>query len=194
MTWITSIIYQDLSASNGMEQLREDVDVWFNSQDFPVIEGTSHYDPPNSNSLNRTLEIAQQIGTGPVRDGDVTHSGGLIASEFLLAAMVLEGTGIGISVLTRKSGGRINSRVVCEGINLDFSVIVKPSTSFGAWETFSLPEGSAPPAQGSQSWFPEFALSDIKKLPDAPTESSNWLLKSVLMIGEHPGGRADVSR
>ena len=195
MSWIASVIYDKMTPAESSVQLRTDVDEWFRAQDFPVINGNDPVSvPPNSNSMNRTLEIARQIGSGSVRDGATIHPNGLIASEFLLAAMLLEGTGIGISILTRKSCGRLNSRIVCEGINLDVSTIINPSTAFGAWETFSLP--ACPTCEvmagsGCGSWF---ALGDIKSLPNAPTNSSNWVLKDVLAIGEHPGAMADVRR
>ena len=49
-----------------------------------------------SPSLKKVLEIAQEIGRGEVVDKtlNIVHQHGLVATEFLLAAGLLEGSGV----------------------------------------------------------------------------------------------------
>jgi hypothetical protein len=71
-----------------------------------------------SDALERAVQVAMQIGAGPVRDGDEIIQQGVTASEFVLAGIVIEGTSIGATALTGFSKGRVNSRAILEAINV----------------------------------------------------------------------------
>jgi hypothetical protein len=142
--------------------------------------------------MGRVVEIAKQIGSGPVRDGNVIFSGGLIASEFLLAALFIEGTGIGADVFSRISNGAINTDAITGIINVNPANILRPDLSGGLWHEKSIPEVTLPEMAGPvvekrSPWFPNDTIAELRAtIPAAPTPRCNWLIPDKLIIGEHP--------
>ena len=132
----------------------------------------------------RVKDIATQIGSQPVHDGDHVYHDGLIASEFLLAALLIEGTGQGVEALTQLSRGAVNSQTLLAQIGVDPQRLRLP------------PPAPAPPscvATGAVADFPfeVSALPDVATMTPAPTATSNWLVPQRLLVGEKPR-RADL--
>ena len=130
------------------------------------------------------MDIATQIGSPPVHDGDHVHHDGLIASEFLLAALLIEGTGQGVEALTHLSRGAVNSQTLLAQIGVDPQRLRLP------------PPAPAPATCDAADAVPAFpfdvaALPDVATMPPAPTATSNWLVPHRLLVGEKPR-RADL--
>ena len=148
-----------------------------------------------SSSFKRAIEIAQKIGGGPVRDGEITYENGLIASEFLLAGILVEGTGLGAEALTRFSGGKVNSREILRAIKVSDAGMEKilAPRSTRPWESVTIPTAGSSLAQDSGDWVPPCLLRDIN-LPESPNSISNWLIPGKLIIGSHPSDSRDDVR
>jgi hypothetical protein len=143
-----------------------------------------------SPAMRRVLDVAQEIGSGPVRDGALVHDG-LVASEFLIAALLVEGTGLGAEALTRASRGRLNSHTLLNAIGVHDSLLRAGLAPPAAWATFNL--GPAAPAMLLEPWVPTDSLEAVAaELPAAPppTAASNWLIPHRLLITEHPSAAA----
>lgn len=145
-----------------------------------------------SEALSRSISIAVQIGSRPIRDGDIVYANGLIASEFLLAGILVEGTGLGAEALTRNSRGRVNSYAILEALQLDPNNILRPDSGEGAWNEFSLDSVvTSDECIDFNHWNPFDGLSPLDimesgSLPAAPTDGSNWLIPDHLIIGSEP--------
>lgn len=120
---------------------------------FRFISGDATSPPPYSPAMSRVLALAQQIGGRPVMDSSTEphtfYENGLVASEFLLAALLLEGTGVAVDALTYKSHGRVNSRSLLEAISLPLDALELPPLPGGRWEAFTLGEEGVAPSSGS---------------------------------------------
>ena len=202
--WIATQTYPDLKYFDAVAALTTDITSWLESR--PLFKAITHEgrcrEPVNSAAMERVLEIAVQIGSHPVRDGNVVHSEGLIASEFLLAALLVEGTGVGADAFTRNSQGRVNSMSILQTIHADFADILRPDASHGSWAEFTITKtvvlaasvaeteakatSTASACEPLHSWYPTTPLAELTTLPVAPTANSNWLIPSKLIIGEHP--------
>ena len=143
---------------------------------------------PLSPAMQRVVDIATQIGSGPVRDGDHVHQDGLIASEFLLASLLVEGTGQGVEALTHLSSGAVDSQTLLAEIGVDPKQLRLPSPPPVA---AALPADAADGAPPTTLPFDASALPDPDALPPPPTATSNWLIPHRLLIGEKPR-RADL--
>lgn len=183
-------------SNDPLAELRRNCDIYFESR--PSLLGSKDEEkgestfPVYSDALQRVLDIARQIGTNPVQDGNFVHAEGLVASEFLLAALFIEGTGIGADLFCRISHGAVNANVLLEAIRVDPKHINRPDVSDGLWQDYSVPpvatahEGEHKPTSPAP-WFPNAPLTSLRDaIPTAPTDSSNWLIPGRLLIGEHP--------
>lgn len=145
-------------------------------------------DPVFSNALTRAILIAKQIGSGPVRDGEEIYHDGLVASEFLLAGVLVEGTGLGAEALSRRSRGRVNSFSLLEAIGVNIDAILLPKLSRDTWKEHVVePETTAVRTRRDMGRCEADSLDEIAALlPESPTANSNWLVSGKLIIGEHP--------
>mmetsp|Transcript_13808 Transcript_13808/g.22999 ORF Transcript_13808/g.22999 Transcript_13808/m.22999 type:complete len:472 (+) Transcript_13808:61-1476(+) len=126
-----------------------------------------------SPTMTRVLSIARQIGSGSIRDGNLVLENGLIASEFLLAGMLVEGTGVGADAFTRNSAGRVNSQLLLRAIQVDPTDLMHPNTSEENWNAFEVSVlnsllqervvgGSMTTSQnGASPWFPSVTLETL---------------------------------
>ena len=138
-----------------------------------------------SEALIHSMQVARQIGKDPIRDGDIIHQNGLIASEFFLAGLLAEGTGVGAEALVRSSAGRVNSLSLLQAIGVDPARLSRPDTSHGAWNEFT----SSTSPSCLAPWSPGSSLPNLAGLPPSPTHSSNWLVPEHLIIGSQPSSR-----
>jgi len=146
--------------------------------------GAATQAPPRSPGLVQVLKVAQQIGASPVRDGDQVLQGGLVASEFIVAALMVHGTTIGCHMIERCSRGQVNARNILQAIEVEPTSILRPEDDHHKWSTEVMPPNATMPAQ--KPW------SDWSTLPDpstcrGPTVTSNWIIPGRLLIGENPG-------
>lgn len=144
---------------------------------------------PFSSSYQRILECARRIGDNPVLDGHSLLKNGILATEFILAAILVDGSNVAADSLY----------VVCRALISPFKLLIE----------IGLPEESAEeflqrPSKGWQL----VQLSDdksvvkpildgllpLKELPDilhpliqSPTSWSNWIIDNRLLIGTRPG-------
>ena len=187
--WIARVSYPD--ATDPEPVLKKHIKEWLLAQpyfkNFTKIEDhqTTEKELSYSDAMSHALDIAQRIGSGPVQDGDYEYKQGLIASEFLLAALLVEGTGLGVEALTRASSGKVNSFTLLQEINCDPDEILLSDESEGSWSKFSEKHSKLPP-KATAPWFPDFQLSEIKEDLSGPTYASNWLIPGRLLIGERP--------
>ena len=139
-----------------------------------------------SQSLRDALALIPQFAGGPVQDGALTIDDGLVATEFILAAILLHSINTAADVLARVSRGQINSWRVCEAIRADPAKIHVERAGLLALSTFDVGEGARTTggAAGDFEWGSE--LPDPRSLPASPTATSNWLLPGKLIIGAHP--------
>ena len=95
--------------------------------------------------MSRVLTLARQIGGGPITDKstETIYQDGLIASEFLLAAVLVEGTGIAVDAFIRFSHGRVNSRSILDAIKVPLSKLDIPTVPGGTWDEFVLQSSNA---------------------------------------------------
>ena len=154
-----------------------------------VEDSANPVDPTNpqlSTAVNTAFRLVAQFSSGPVHDPalGITHSGGLVATEFIVAALLLEGTNVAADILQRLSKGAINSQSILKVINVDLSTILRPRLEHQGWESFSI---GKPAHDALSPWFPD-KLPKLKSLPKAPTTRSNWLVPDHLLIGAKPGG------
>jgi hypothetical protein len=194
MQWIANTIFPE--DTDAVLIFRNLVTEWLKSRVIFAVQPEVENSLVLSEALNRSIAIAAQIGSGPVRDGDIVYHNGLIASEFLLAGILVEGTGLGAEALTRNSRGRVNSYTILEALGLDPKEILRPDAADGAWSEFILdPTSSCSDDTAATShWNPFDSPTpvDIERnghLPAAPTHGSNWLIPNHLIIGSEPSER-----
>eukprot|EP01130_Rhizamoeba_saxonica_P004341 TRINITY_DN1777_c0_g1_i1.p1 TRINITY_DN1777_c0_g1~~TRINITY_DN1777_c0_g1_i1.p1 ORF type:complete len:317 (-),score=64.03 TRINITY_DN1777_c0_g1_i1:57-1007(-) len=138
-----------------------------------------------SDTLIRALQVIKQICDRPVYDHGQLIPNGLVATEFLMAGIVFEGTGAAAEIINRVSQGGVNSFNILEAINVD------PTTLYVAVDpvvqSFTLGSVENHPA------IAEFnTLPDPSSLPVPPTLTSNWLVPDKFLIGEKPGNYNNI--
>ena len=74
-------------------------------------------------ALARVVAVLQQICGGTVTDGLLVFAHGLVASEFLLAAIVVEGTSTAAKIVVQCSDGFANAVNICTAIGVDVHAI-----------------------------------------------------------------------
>lgn len=142
-----------------------------------------------SQSLRDALLLIPQFAGGPVRDGALTIEDGLVATEFVVASILLHSVNTAADILGRVSRGQINSWRVCEAIGADPTKIHVKREGLLELSTFDVGGGVSSVARASDPYVWGRALPDARALPPAPTSTSNWLLPGKLIIGEHPQPR-----
>ena len=58
---------------------------------------------PLSDAMTEVFDIVSQFAGGPVRDDDIVIPGGIVATEFVLAAMLVRGVNLAAEVLGKAS-------------------------------------------------------------------------------------------
>jgi hypothetical protein len=211
MSWLATTSYGNNSFIESRRRLTTDVMAWLDAREIfqqnplPVeLPATLPY----SSSLARVVAIAKQIGSGPVRDGSVVYNEGLIASEFLLAGLLIEGTGVGAEALTHHSGGRVNTLSLLQEIRVPPSILRdiqdRATTASGrrGWKEFSIPDEPVFEGEGKfddgfgdlTDWFPYLHKDGsesgprpiARHFPASPTDISNWIIPGRLIIGARP--------
>jgi len=138
--------------------------------------------------MQRILTIAGEIGSRTVTDGpDIRHTHGLIASEFLVAAILVDGSSVAADIISRVSRGAVNSWNLLEAIHVDPSTLHPPAASL-SYKVESINGGAA--ANVTAAWEPALRghLPEIDSWCEAPVPYANWLIENRFMIGETPGG------
>lgn len=202
LPWIAGVTCPELDIDQAILRFQEDVRSylhgrkWFNiatTSDLALCEEDS-VTPIFSPTLRTVLQIAESIGSRTVLDGDTVYPDGLVTSEFLLAAVLVEGTGLGAQTLVYKSRGKVNSHAILTAIHVPPEDILIPQSSDAPWNykrldssgNFCSIELRAEPSNAN------IALLDIPLSRDIligvppPTENSNWVIPHRLLIGEYP--------
>ncbi len=140
--------------------------------------------PPLTVAMTEIFGVVREFATGPVSDGGVRIVDGLVASEFLIAAVLLHGINVCSELLGRASIGSVNSWTIFEAINIDPRTVHVNRSVTTTIEMFSECGGASmgPPYELGTS------LPDPQALPAPPTHTSNWLVPGHVLIGERPGG------
>mmetsp|Transcript_11828 Transcript_11828/g.15458 ORF Transcript_11828/g.15458 Transcript_11828/m.15458 type:complete len:446 (+) Transcript_11828:109-1446(+) len=146
-----------------------------------------------SEAMSQVMHILRQIVCREVVDGSQTYDGGLVATEFVVAAIMLQGTSVAADVIARASYGKVNSSNILSAIGLDPTEILKPQTqSFFSFSTSG--EDTERRYSHGAAWIPEpFHLPNPTDFPQPPTQTSNWVIPGHLLIGEKPGGDYTMS-
>ena len=136
-------------------------------------------------SLQRILVLTQEVCNRPVRDGDKVFENGLVSTEFIVAAILRDGTSVASDIISRCSRGLVNSWNLCEAINVDPTTLHPPQGNI-TFETRAINAGLG----AMEAWEPDSALPAIGDgvWCAAPLACANWLIPGRLMIGETPGG------
>ena len=127
--------------------------------------------------------VVREFAAGPVRDGGVRIADGLVATEFLIAAMLLHGINVCSELLGRASVGRVNSWTIFEAIGIDPRAIHVNRRVTARLDAFSIGRG----AIYGQALKLGAPLPGPRSLPAPPTGTSNWLVPGHVLIGERPG-------
>ncbi len=173
LLWIASTLYPSVDKQEAVKKTAEVIIEWLEGRDEfqPLPRITSLPESASlkySRALETSLRIAERIGSGPVRDGDMVIEGGLMATEFLLAGIIVEGSGIGASALTRCSRGKINSCSILNAIQVHPDAYLNPSTATAeekcCWGVHFVPpvRGDADARAGDSSWYPSYPLSEVR--------------------------------
>ena len=140
--------------------------------------------PPFTASMVEVFGVVREFAAGPVRDGGVRIADGLVATEFLIAAILLHGINVCSELLGRASVGRVNSWTIFEAIRIDPRAIHVNRRVTARLDAFSIGRGAIDgPALELGA-----PLPDPRSLPAPPTGTSNWLVPGHVLIGERPGG------
>ena len=140
--------------------------------------------PPFTASMVEVFGVVREFAAGPVRDGGVRIADGLVATEFLIAAILLHGINVCSELLGRASIGRVNSWTIFEAIRIDPRAIHVNRRVTARLDAFSIGRGAV---SGPALKFGA-PLPDPRSLPVPPTGTSNWLVPGHVLIGERPGG------
>jgi protein-tyrosine phosphatase len=142
-------------------------------------------DVPVTPAMQRILSVTQQLGKGTVQDGDTVFENGLIATEFIVAAMLLDGRSVAADILSRCSRGLVNSWNLLEAIKVDPASLHPPQGNI-SYEVRAVNGGLG----AMEAWEPASVLPDIGDGAwcAGPLPYANWLIPGRLMIGETPHG------
>ena len=144
---------------------------------------------PLSDAMTEVFDIVAQFAGGPVRDGSAIIAGGIVATEFVVAAMLVHGVNLAAEVLGRASSGQINSWSILEIIGVNPADLLVTRRATDTIAAAVLPAGTATARPGnSNGVFPECGrLPPLDgAFPKSPTRGSNWILPGHLIIGSHP--------
>ena len=148
--------------------------------------------PTLTSSMQRILDVTRGLSNGSVRDGDTIYQGGLVATEFIVAAILVEGTNVAADILSRCSRGLVNSWNLLEAIHVDPATLHPPRAAGPvSFEAQSVNGGAGGgPTYACTAWEPADSLPDIGdgSWCAAPVPYANWLVPGRFMIGETPGG------
>lgn len=153
----------------------------FASQQDDSCEG-----PGVTNALSEVFDVVNQLSSAPVQDGSIIVADGIVATEFLVAAIMLHGVNVASEVIARASRGRINSWNILDAINVDPTTIHVDRGVVLKVQKFSQPANAAPVLGPKPFVVGAVSLPDPLKMPDPPTDDSNWLLPGHLIIGAKP--------
>jgi len=196
-----SCITQKLSQSNNSPGLEE-----FLMRANRMIDNAVEYLPDGmvtpetplcaSQALQRVAAMANAIGSRGVTDGGKTI-GKLVASEFLLFAAMVEGTGVLSVIFTQATGwGTVGLGDLAKELNIDAVVLCAQFHApppVGVHE-FTVPEGAIPTISPSLP-VPSLALPPLSSSTlEGPTTASNWLFPGRLLISSRPVDSAKVIR
>ena len=70
-------------------------------------------------SMRDIFDLVGRLASGPVKDGAMVMSQGLVATEFIVAAIMVHGCNVASEVLSYGTSGRITSWMILEAINVD---------------------------------------------------------------------------
>mmetsp|Transcript_32953 Transcript_32953/g.42350 ORF Transcript_32953/g.42350 Transcript_32953/m.42350 type:complete len:417 (-) Transcript_32953:117-1367(-) len=200
--FLLSLLQQSASNPSRIFQYMDNkinkINILWKSQLLDVLEhlcGSSSFKkqakggdyPPFSPAMTEIFQIVKQISSGPVSDGNIIVYDGLVASEFLVAGLMLHGVNTGSEMLARGSKGLINSWSILEAINVKPETLHVNRNSVMQSSTF---HKGPNPFLGSSGPFvlgdSKNKLPTISQLPTSPSENSNWLIPGRLVIGAKP--------
>lgn len=197
INWMAARVFPNICIEDAINNLINEICSYLESRClFQYKENLHEINPPFSAALNRVMDIAIHIGNRPVRDGDTIISNGIIASEFLLAGIILEGTSVGATALTRGSQGKINTYSILSAINISPQTILNlnsnPEMNRFIWNcetnniSFLNPTDLNTCSHHDSYCF--HTLLDMDALGTFPllTDNSNWIIPNKLLIGEYP--------
>lgn len=143
---------------------------------------------PLSESMTEVFSIVGQFAGEQVLDGDTLIEGGIVASEFVVAAIMLHGVNNAAEVLGYASSGQINSWTILEAINVDPETLLASRRITSEINAVVLPaDATIPKAQDGKAFPRGEQLPNLDiQFPQAPTNSTNWLVPGYLIIGSHP--------
>ena len=144
-------------------------------------------EPVLGRSLREVFETILRFASGPVNDGDVCIVEGLVATEFIVAGIMLHGVNTAAELLGRASRGQVDSWTIFSAIGVDPTRIHVERTAL--LEVASFSTGAAAPdlgIAGAGGFALGSDLPDPRALPVSPTHTSNWLVPGSLIIGAHP--------
>ena len=128
--------------------------------------------PPFTPAVMEIFGVVRDFANHPVCDGGVTIVDGLVASEFVIAAVLLHGINVASELLGRASVGRVNSWTIFEAIGVDPRTVHVRRSVTAELVAFSEGGGAAPGAPFELG----APLPDPEALPAPPTRTSNWLV------------------
>ncbi len=148
----------------------------------------AHADPTVTASVRRIMDAVRRLCSVPVRDGATrTYPDGLVATEFIVAAIMVDGRSVAADVLSRCSRGLVNALTLLRAIEADPTKVLPAPATAGAGFAIGAPAGGAPV---QEPWEPPMALPSVASgrwaVPGVPY--ANWVIEDRLMIGETPGG------
>jgi hypothetical protein len=73
----------------------------------PSVLATS--DPPFSSAMLEIFEVTRQLSARTIKDGDHYFADGIVASEFIVASMMVHGMNAASEIVARGTGGLVNS-------------------------------------------------------------------------------------
>ena len=139
--------------------------------------------------MTEVFDILGQFAGGPVRDGDIVIPGGIVATEFVLAAMLVHGVNLAAEVLGQASSGQINSWSLLEQIGVKPAGLIVTRRATDTIAAAVLPSGTGTAVETTTAnGFPIGGrLPPLDgAFPASLTRGSNWVIPGHLMIGSHP--------
>ena len=154
---------------------------------------------PLTSCLLEALNLMAQFSRTPVYDplNKTMHQRGLVASEFILAGILVEGTSVAADILHRITKGKVNSKEILKVINVDGDSLLRKSGDIAwtcqTWIRKAVAKEEPALERSVSAWVPtNKVLPGLKTLTDPPSSRSNWLVPGHLLIGAKPGGYYDA--
>jgi len=138
-------------------------------------------------AMERIMKITHQISQHDVGHNADVDEDGLITPEFIVAAIMVDGTSQAFDIIYRCTRGLVNCWSLLETINVDPRPIFPPRGRL-TFNTEVVNRGAAG-RSGMLPWEPTGQLPDLEdgKWCAAPLKYANWLIPNHLMIGETIG-------